>query len=105
MAESSNIPLDTRSLGMDYSRMAPRRAFALIEVIIVLIVLSVLASIALGTVHNAKAKAYVAVMQSEDDDFSQLVAQLRSDLNRYNKRESDRQPAATTKAATTASSA
>jgi murein DD-endopeptidase MepM/ murein hydrolase activator NlpD len=35
----------------------------------------------------------VAIAQSEDDDFSQLVAQLRSDLNRYNKREAERQPA------------
>ena len=34
-----------------------------------------------------------AVTQSDDDDFSQLVAQLRSDLSRFNKRESDRQPA------------
>jgi peptidoglycan LD-endopeptidase LytH len=34
-----------------------------------------------------------AVTQSDDDDFSQLVAQLRSDLSRYNKRESERQPA------------
>ena len=45
--------------------MTSRRAFALIEVIIVLIILSVLASIAVGTVRNAKAKAYVAVMQSD----------------------------------------
>ena len=33
------------------------------------------------------------VTQSDDDDFSQLVAQLRSDLSRYNKREAERQPA------------
>ena len=33
-----------------------------------------------------------AVQQSEEDDFSQLVAQLRSDLSRYNKRESERLP-------------
>jgi len=35
----------------------------------------------------------VAITQSEDDDFSQLVAQLRADLNRYNKLEIERQPA------------
>jgi peptidoglycan LD-endopeptidase LytH len=29
---------------------------------------------------------------SEDDDFSQLIAQLRSDLNRHNRREAERQP-------------
>ena len=29
---------------------------------------------------------------SEDDDFSQLIAQLRSDLNRHNKRVADSQP-------------
>lgn len=33
-----------------------------------------------------------AASASDEDDFSQLIAQLRSDLNRYNKRESDRQP-------------
>ena len=37
--------------------------------------------------------ATAALTQSDDDDFSQLVAQLRSDLSRYNKRESERQPA------------
>ena len=31
------------------------------------------------------------VTQSEDDDFSQLIAQMRSDLNRVNKRDSDRE--------------
>jgi murein DD-endopeptidase MepM/ murein hydrolase activator NlpD len=33
------------------------------------------------------------VRASEDDDFSQLIAQLRSDLNRNNKRAAERQPA------------
>ena len=32
------------------------------------------------------------VRASEDDDFSELIAQLRSDLNRNNKREAERQP-------------
>lgn len=32
------------------------------------------------------------IRASEDDDFSQLIAQLRSDLNRSNKREAERQP-------------
>lgn len=33
------------------------------------------------------------LIASEDDDFSQLIAQLRSDLNRHNKRQADSQPA------------
>lgn len=40
-------------------------------------------------------KPPAAVMPAEDDDFSHLVAQLRSDLNRYNKREAERQSATT----------
>jgi peptidoglycan LD-endopeptidase LytH len=36
-----------------------------------------------------------SVMPAEDDDFSHLVAQLRSDLNRYNKREAERISATT----------
>lgn len=59
------------------------------------IVSTLLIGCATNQVATAPAPAPVSVMQSEDDDFSQLVAQLRSDLNRYNKRESDRQPAAT----------
>ena len=35
-----------------------------------------------------------ATAPADEDDFSQLIAQLRSDLNRYNKRESERQPGA-----------
>jgi murein DD-endopeptidase MepM/ murein hydrolase activator NlpD len=46
-----------------------------------------------ATTAAAPAAQPVAIAQSEDDDFSQLVAQLRSDLNRYNKREAERQPA------------
>jgi murein DD-endopeptidase MepM/ murein hydrolase activator NlpD len=34
----------------------------------------------------------IAVMASDEDDFSQLVAQLRSDLNRYKARETERVP-------------
>jgi peptidoglycan LD-endopeptidase LytH len=41
----------------------------------------------------ASAPQAPAIAQSEDDDFSQLVAQLRSDLNRYTKREAERTPA------------
>lgn len=43
----------------------------------------------------ATAPAATVVMPAEDDDFSHLVAQLRSDLSRYNKRETERQPATT----------
>src|SRR5205823_6461076 len=32
------------------------------------------------------------IVQSDDDDESQLIAQLRSDLNRYNSREIARKP-------------
>ncbi len=38
--------------------------------------------------------ATAASAPSDDDDFSQLVAQLRSDLSRHNRREAERQPAA-----------
>lgn len=50
---------------------------------------------ATAAVSPAAAPVATAVTQSDDDDFSQLVAQLRSDLSRYNKRESERQPAGT----------
>lgn len=40
----------------------------------------------------ASSPANAVTPPSDDDDFSQLVAQLRSDLSRYNKRESERQP-------------
>ncbi|HEX9160886.1 MAG TPA: M23 family metallopeptidase [Thermoanaerobaculia bacterium] len=43
---------------------------------------------------TAPEPAPTAVVASDDDDFSQLVAQLRSDLSRYNKREAERQPSA-----------
>lgn len=36
-----------------------------------------------------------AVPQNEDDDFSQLIAQLSTDLNRYKSREIERAPAVT----------
>jgi murein DD-endopeptidase MepM/ murein hydrolase activator NlpD len=39
-------------------------------------------------------------MQSEDEDFSQLIAQMRSDLNRYNGRQIERTPALTATAET-----
>ncbi|HUP49400.1 MAG TPA: M23 family metallopeptidase [Thermoanaerobaculia bacterium] len=39
---------------------------------------------------------------SEDDDFSQLIAQLRSDLNRHNRRQAERQPAIPSPRSTTA---
>ncbi len=38
----------------------------------------------------------VATSPADEDDFSQLIAQLRSDLNRYNKREKDRLPGGVT---------
>jgi murein DD-endopeptidase MepM/ murein hydrolase activator NlpD len=65
-----------------------------------------LSATALSLVLTGCATAVVApasqpaatIAQSEDDDFSQLVAQLRSDLSRYNKRESERQPAMPTAA-------
>lgn len=38
--------------------------------------------------------------QSEDDDFSELIAQLRSDLNRHNGRQIEKTPALTAKAET-----
>jgi murein DD-endopeptidase MepM/ murein hydrolase activator NlpD len=45
--------------------------------------------------------AVQAVAASDDDDFSQLIAQLRSDLNRYNGREIAQKPAITPQAQTT----
>lgn len=41
-----------------------------------------------------------AIPQSEDDDFSQLIAQLSNDLNRYKSREIERAPSVTTVAPT-----
>src|SRR5712691_3008843 len=46
-----------------------------------------------ATAVVAPAPRVPTIAQSDDDDFSSLVAQLRSDLNRYNKREAERQPA------------
>jgi len=54
----------------------------------------VLTGCATAVVRAATATGPAAtVTQSDDDDFSQLVAQLRSDLSRSNKREAERQPA------------
>lgn len=52
-----------------------------------------LSACASSNAQPAAASPQAAITQSEDDDFSQLIAQLRSDLSRYNKRESERQPA------------
>jgi murein DD-endopeptidase MepM/ murein hydrolase activator NlpD len=51
----------------------------------------VLTGCATGLVKPAPAPV-TAITQSDDDDFSQLIAQLRSDLSRYNKRETERTP-------------
>src|SRR5438132_9914191 len=40
----------------------------------------------------APAAAQARMTASDDDDYSQLVAQLRSDLNRYNSREVTQKP-------------
>ena len=45
--------------------------------------------------HTAQAASQTAVMQSDEDDWGQLTAQLRSDLNRYNSRQAARTPAVT----------
>jgi len=49
-----------------------------------------------ATLHNA------ASLSSEDDDWSQLKAQMRIDLNRYNSREIARTPMTTTQASSNA---
>jgi peptidoglycan LD-endopeptidase LytH len=49
-----------------------------------------------ATVHNS------ASLSSEDDDWTQLKAQMRIDLNRYNSREIARTPLTTTPAAASA---
>ncbi len=41
---------------------------------------------------SVPAPAATLVPQSDDDDYSQLAAQLRADLSRYNKREAERAP-------------
>jgi len=41
------------------------------------------------------------IAQSDEDDWSQLIAQLRSDLNRFNSREVERKPSLTPSAGTT----
>src|ERR1700716_2769911 len=53
----------------------------------------VLTGCATAVIAPAPQPPAATIAQSEDDDFSQLVAQLRSDLSRYNKREAERQPA------------
>ena len=45
-----------------------------------------------ATTTVVSAPAASATVASDEDDFSHLIAQLRSDLNRQLKRESDRQP-------------
>lgn len=50
--------------------------------------------------HTAVASPRV-IQQSDEDDESQLIAQLRSDLNRYNNREIVRKPTITPTATTT----
>lgn len=52
----------------------------------------VLTGCATTTTHPAQPAT--VILPSEDDDFSHLVAQLRSDLNRYNKRDAERLSAA-----------
>ncbi len=55
----------------------------------------VLTGCATAVVRAATATGPAAtVTQSDDDDFSQLVAQLRSDLSRSNKREAERREGA-----------
>jgi murein DD-endopeptidase MepM/ murein hydrolase activator NlpD len=44
------------------------------------------------TADPAPAAASAASLQSDDDDWSQVIAQLRADLNRYNGREIARKP-------------
>ena len=45
--------------------MRPRRAFTLIELLIVVVIIGVLAAIAIPKFANTKQKAYVATMKSD----------------------------------------
>ena len=45
-----------------------------------------------ATTTVVSAPATSTTVASDEDDFSHLIAQLRSDLNRQIKREADRQP-------------
>lgn len=56
--------------------------------------LLVASSLLLPSCATTTSRATPAV-QADDDEFSELIAQLRADLNRYNKREAERRPTAT----------
>jgi murein DD-endopeptidase MepM/ murein hydrolase activator NlpD len=56
------------------------------------LLLSSCASIPFDRTAEPASKPSVAVVQSDDDDWDQLNAQLRADLNRYNSREIVRKP-------------
>jgi murein DD-endopeptidase MepM/ murein hydrolase activator NlpD len=56
-------------------------------------VVAVVASLLTGCATATVVTPAPSQTASEDDDLTQLVAQLRADLNRYNKREAERQPA------------
>lgn len=72
---------------MNASQKTNGRAGGLIVLLAALLLLNACTTAA--TVVAAPA----ATLQSDDEDFSQLIAQLRSDLNRYNGRQVARKPA------------
>ena len=80
---------------MNASRTIDGRVRGLIVLLVCLLLLT-----ACSTTTTVVATPAAALMQSEDEDFSQLIAQLRSDLNRYNGRQVERTPALTATAET-----
>src|SRR3954454_21524354 len=50
-------------------------------------------------IPTASTPAPAPIVHSDDDDFSQLIAQMRADLNRYNARETASRPVAAAQSA------
>ncbi len=71
------------------------RAFGVLSM---LVVLSACATIPFD--RTAQPPPPSAISQSDDDEWSQLIAQLRSDLNRYNSRDIARKPSISPSATT-----
>lgn len=69
-------------------RISGRSGWVTRRGLVLLLICVVLPACATTTVVSAPAQ----VAPSDEDDFSQLIAQLRSDLNRHNKRAIERQP-------------
>lgn len=65
-----------------------------------LAVLATLVFLSACTTTTAVVATPTPVRQSEDDDFSELIAQLSSDLNRFNGRQVEKKPALTARAET-----